>query len=280
MTIITSFLDEHISLLLGKDENFQLYWSTSSEDQQKEFLNLAKRIDSCACGEQNIVAGHVRASRELARYMVRIQETAFDYSRIPGDWLDFVRSESEKTDIYQQAKTLLHTFIESEKLQSTVTLYGGVKPEASIIRRMISPKTDDQFRQRLLDTWDIIRFRIVAPDLMTTRHVAMRVWERFFGEVVRCRNYYFRPKDDDHSDPYRGIHFELELIEERIVELQVLTMVRELVSILDHAPVFKKSVQLPSVDHQAWLFFFARKANLFDSQSLSRQLDNTSSGSQ
>lgn len=266
--MIESFLDKHVRLLLERDENFQWYWSALAAREQEGLLFLANEIDNCACREQNIIAGHVQVSRELARYMVRIQEMAFDYSRIPRDWLDFVRSDSEKTHVFEHAEGRLQRFVDSEKLRSSVRLYGGVKPEASIVRRMVSPKTGDQFRKQLLDTWDIVRFRIVAADVLTARHVAMRIWEYFFDEVVRCRNYYYRPKDDDHQDPYRGLHFELELVERRIVEVQVLTKIRELVSLFDHAPIFKKSLQLPSADHQAWLFFFSRKANLLDAQSI------------
>jgi hypothetical protein len=268
MATIESFLNAHVRLLLASDGNFQWYWSALAQSEQQGLLFLANEIDTCASLEQYIIAGHVRASRELARYMVRIQETAFDYSRIPRDWLDFVRSDSEKAHVYEQVSHLLKRFVENEQLRSSLKLYGGVKPEASLVRRMMSPKTDDQFRKQLLDTWDIVRFRIVAIDVLTARHVAMRIWEYFFDEVVRCRNYYFRPKDDDHQDPYRGIHFELELMPGRIVEVQVLTKIRELVSLFDHAPIFKKSVQLPSPDHQAWLFLFSRKANLLEAKSI------------
>lgn len=264
MASIESFLSDHISLLLTRDDNFWKYWSQLTAEDQSSFLRIAKDIDNCGDGEETIVAQHVRTSRLLTRFMIRVQDIPFDYSRLPDDWLDFVRDQEGKEKLLAQAASLLRGFLTSEHLQSNILMYGNIKPEESLIKRMVKPKGGDQFRRRLLDTWDIVRFRIVTPNLLLTRHVALRILEEQFDKIVRCRNYYFRPKDDDHSDPYRGIHFELETAPGRIVELQVLTRAREVVSFLDHAPSFKKSLQLPSAKHEAWLFFFARKANLFD----------------
>jgi hypothetical protein len=272
MSDLGSFLDEHIALLSGKDTHFQAYWSKLSDEEKEQFRRLAGDIDSCGSGEEKIVAGHVNASRTLARFMVRIQEAPFNYSRLPGDWVDFVHSPSEKENLFKETVNILEGFIRKELSGPGVRLYGNIKMEDSLMRRMILPKTEDQFRRRLLDTWDVVRFRIVAPDLVVARHAALRIWEVFFEKVVRCRNYYFRPKDGEHSDPYRGVHFELEPIEGRIIELQVLTRARELVSFLDHASFFKKSLQLPSAEHEAWLFFFSRKANLLDLRLIPREL--------
>jgi hypothetical protein len=266
MSAIRSFLNEHVDLLSARDVHFQAYWSKLSDEERRLFWKLAGDIDSCGSGEGNIMAGHVNASRRLARFMVRIQEVPFNYCRLPKDWDDFVHSASEKKRLFEETVGILEWFIRKELPGAGVRLYGNIKMEDSLMRRMLLPKTGDQFRRRLLDTWDVVRFRMVAPDLLVARHTALRVWEVFFEKVVRCRNYYFMPKDGEHSDPYRGVHFELEPMEGRIVELQVLTHARELVSFLDHASFFKKSIQLPSAEHEAWLFFFSRKANLLDLQ--------------
>jgi hypothetical protein len=257
-------LQEFIGLLLQSDSNFQKYWGKCSEKLRNEFLVLGYQIESVGFSDslgENYV---VDVLRELSRYMVRIQDIPFDYKRIPPDWVDIVRDARAKEELYDYANKELLGFLASCCDNMRIKFYGGIKSEESLMRRLTRPKNQDQFRKVLLDTWDVVRFRIVVPDICVLRDIALSVWEGYFSRVLRCRNYYYHPKDHNRMDPYRAVHFEIEISEGRIIELQLMTYARELVCFLDHAPNFKRSVSVFNSIQLKWLNNISLKSNIYD----------------
>jgi hypothetical protein len=260
----SSFTDAHIQLLLEHDSHFQTYWRSRDEMAQEAFLTCIHEIECVSKEEGNLLTEHVRVSHDLARFMVRIQDEPFDYNRLASDWIDFVRDEEAKKKLYDIALRELSSFMQRHVHAQEYILYGGIKQESALVRRMLVPKSEEQFRRSLLDTWDVVRFRLVASDLNVLRGLALLFWEEYFDRIIRCRNYYFRPKDGVHTDPYRAVHFELEIQNGRIIELQMMSQSREIITHLDYAPMFKKTIRFLSAEHEAWLLSLSLKSNLLD----------------
>ena len=257
-------LQDFIDLLIENDSNFQGYWKLRSEESLEKFFSLGREIESVALRDR-VNPNYLRdALEKLSQYMVRIQDTPFDYSRIAIDWIEVVRDDEAKKELYEFANSEIIHFCRSHCTDDRIKLYGGIKSEESLTRRLTRPKTEDQFRKVLLDTWDVVRFRIVAPNIMVLRDVALHMWEDYYSQVLRCRNYYFHPKDHNQMDPYRAIHFELEISPGRIIEIQLMSKSRELVCLLDHAPMFKKTLDVFTIPQLEWLTDISLKSNIFE----------------
>jgi hypothetical protein len=259
-----NFIPDHFDLLLSTDRYFRQYWEHLGQGGQDELIRLLSSIEQLPVNGAELLAEHLRISRLFARYMVRVQDVPFDYMRLSADWPDIACDEREKLLLFTLASERLDQFLIDVGLHTAIRLYGSIKSTEALTRRMMAPKTEDQFRRALLDTWDVVRFRMIAADLSALRQLALTVWEELYEAVIRCRNYYFRPKDDDHGEPYRGVHFELELQAGRVVEVQLLTRAREMIGWLDHGPLFKRAITLPSPEHEAWMWALSRKANVYE----------------
>ena len=258
-------LQELFDLLIHNDPNFQEYWKFRSLASQKKFLTLGREIESIDLKDRYSLKYINYVHNKLSQYMVRIQDAPFDYSRIPVDWIDVVRDKEAKLELYKTAKSKIDRFFQSHCTDERVELYGGIKSEESLTRKLTRPKqTNDQFRTMLLDTWDVVRFRIVAPNISVLRDIALNMWEQHYLRVLRCRNYYFHPKDHNQMNPYRAIHFELEIYSGRIIEVQLMTKSRELVCLLDHAPMFKKSLGVFTLSQLEWLTNISLKSNVYE----------------
>jgi hypothetical protein len=83
--------------------------------------------------------------------------------------------------------------------------------------------------------------------------------------VVRRRNYYLRPHEGS-GDPYRAVHFELQDEENWLVEVQVMTALREAVGLIDHSLVHKRSTAFLEARHERWLKDLSYAANILDAE--------------
>ena len=213
-------------------------------------------------------SGYFSESQRGRRYLSCIPQKDLDYGRRPPDWPEFVADHQAKNDLFRISEDDLKRFFKERIKDGSVRLYGGLKPETSLDANLGKMKHGTSARQRLRDTWDVVRFRVVTRDLSLLRDVGIDLWQGYLDEIVRCRNYYLQPKGDSILDSYRALHFEIEIIPQRWIELQVLTEARDIVGYLDYSVSFKMLLPPLGNGHLRWLQDFSLKANVFDYQAI------------
>jgi hypothetical protein len=147
---------------------------------------------------------------------------------------------------------------------SGVFIYGGLKPAASIERKIQEYRTG----QGELDLWDLVRFRPVVPNIRAACGLSAAVLESFGNGVVRCRNYYTKPRNG-WEDPYGAIHFELRLDDQSdcdFFEVQILTLAREAVGLLDHNMIQERSLGCRRSWYRGLLHHLSYAANIQDAE--------------
>jgi hypothetical protein len=267
-----SFFVRTHKFLLERDENYALLWRTLPDDRVAAIAQCWERLDSNSLLDDNAdLSGlHRVATRATARYFVHVQEREIEYSRVRPDWYEFTLNEKAVKLLYDDALKRLQIFAD-QHLVGPPVLYGGVKPQTSIHEKLIRKfdgVKDQRIRPEVVDTWDVVRFRLVLPDLSTVRAASMIFWEVFFDDVMRCRNYYYRPRVNGEGDAYRAIHFELLDVRGRVIEVQMISRLREVISLFDHSFVFKRRFPFLSLTHERWLRSRSLMANILDSDAL------------
>lgn len=262
------FLQKHISFLLNRDPFFVAFWDGLGKEGQLVALERLSEIDLVARSRfPGLGKLHSNADDITRRFFVVVQEEEFQYTRIPRHWVEFVRDKPAKEGLFSNSLSELERFLRSYEFDREIRLYGGIKPDESIDRKYgIAKKRGGM--QKINDLWDVVRFRMVAESISDVRSIAVRLWMSYFENVVRCRNYYFRPKNGDGNDPYRAVHFELEIFPRKLIEIQVMTRSRELLCYLDYAPHFKGHTPFTSWRQRRWLTHFSQKANVYDCQKI------------
>jgi hypothetical protein len=258
----TSYLSAHIDLLERGDTAYKAFWTSLTEDAQRNYRKLWNEIDGSTRGDL-LSREYSSANDTTQRWFLRVQEKEFQYSKIPSDWIQLVRDMSAKQHLYELGLARLTEFISLSGVKG-LRVYGGIKPDESLDRKIFESRQGNAVQVNLLDLWDVVRFRIVAEDLDTLLEVSVKFWEWMFGDILRCRNYYYRPRLGNPDDAYRAIHFELVADRERMVEVQMMTRCREAIGLLDHALLFKKTLQFLDANHRQWLIEFSKKGNVYD----------------
>ncbi|MCE9537666.1 MAG: hypothetical protein K8R85_00385 [Bacteroidetes bacterium] len=265
-------IEECIKYLLKQDPFFFSQWTSLPETEKLELIQLHKRIEAVGSATlDQLPQLQEDAFKSTKRLFVSVQELEFLYSRIPQDWAQFAKDKEEKSMLFEKTKHIFDSF-RHEFLPSNVRLYGGIKSDSSIDDKLFIIKDGDAVQRNVLDLWDLVRFRLIAPDLNTLLKVGHSCWEIFFDKVLRCRNYYYRPKGGFYYDPYRAIHFQIEIVPKRMVELQLQTHVRESICWLDYL-IFKKNHKKLDKDIGDWIKLQSIKANIFEAAELDGKFD-------
>ncbi len=268
-----SYLQLHLDLLKKEDKHFAAFWDALSQDQRDGYLANWRLLDGFASQHaENLERLHSGASEFTRRWFVRVQEKEFSYSAIRTDWPVIARSPEALSSLLDGTSERLQDFLGIVHLEQSVAYYGGVKPLDSIDEKLLQSREGDAVQRRLTDLWDLVRFRLVTDDLDDLLSLAIQFWELFLDDVVRCRNYYYRPRNGFSADAYRAIHFELKDRESNLAEIQMMTSNREAVSLLDHWHIFKGSGSFVDAAHEEWIKLMSYSANVVDSETF-RELD-------
>lgn len=257
-------LQQHIEYILQVDPFFSDYWKQLDSVRQENFWNLNRDIENVLRQDNMIIPMHRRAHEYTKRFFLMVQEKDFEYTRIPDDWSAFVRDAKAKKELYHFSSHILKQFVSKCTNSDQIVLYGGVKADSSIDRKIGIKRSGNAIQQNLRDLWDVVRFRIVAPNLPSMLEIGVGLWETFFDDVIRCRNYYYRPKSDHIDDPYRAIHLEIEVSPGRMIEVQLVSRIREVISFLDHCVYFKRHEEFINDKQEIWLLRHMWKANILD----------------
>lgn len=253
----------HIEYVTRLDFTFSTFWNQLDEPSQLVFLNRANGIEEAFQGPRDaLLEAHKEAGHVTCQFLFGVREAERDYARRPIDWVDFVGDESAKKQLDAHMSAELESFVRDKPWY----FYGGVKPLTSLDRKVKRQNERTGVDGTFRDMWDVVRFRIVVPTICELRSAAIAVWSKWSYGVVRCRNYYMHPKFNDYNDPYRAIHFEIEILAGRWVELQLLTEIRNTVGHLDFDMLFRKTIEPLSPEHLEWLWEFSLKSNIRDVQ--------------
>lgn len=258
-------IGKHVNHLRRHDSDFRRYWDGIGASKRRHFLDLAKAADGLSfTGTAELAKAHREASLAIRHYLYGIRESERAYERRPDDWVDFVGDRAERQHLADHCKSELRVFLQGK----IARFYGGLKPLKSLDRklRQQSGGSNTNFR----DMWDVVRYRVVVEAIPELRAMALEIWRRWNTDIVRSRNYYMHPKGDSLHDPYRAIHFELEIMPKRWVEVQLLTEARDFIGHMDFALLFKCNVPPMSPHHQSWMWDLSRKINILDAESVTR----------
>ena len=260
-------LEHLIEILLSKDPYFSLYWTELGPIAQKYFWRLNDQISSISPLHASNRETAIKSSQ---RFLSAVPEREFQWSMCFSDkakWLNFAFNDKAKIEWLEETSSILEPFTQSQ-LQNRVCyrIYSNIKPTPSI-RREIRDVDGNDDPERIIDVWDVIRWRIVVPDYQTLRYICLRFWETYFEHIGYCRNFYFRPRVGSSNPPYRGIHFILCPHRDRLFEVQIQTEARDMMCFLDHSILFKKLFNI-GPDLTKWLFEQSWKVNIYETQSI------------
>lgn len=209
---------------------------------------------------------HALASGLLRSQFATLPERDFPEAPAAGAWIQLARDPARLRSLWHAGQRLSTEILRLAALDGKALAYGCIKPQASVERKIRLYRTG----RAELDLWDLVRFRIVVPTVHLAYRVAELVATVFVHKVERLRNYYQNPREGA-GDAYRGVHFELRLPASDLpsfLELQVLTLGRDVVGKLDHGVVREKASGICLPREVAWLRYLSYAANILDAARL------------
>jgi hypothetical protein len=248
-------LFRHIDYVAATDPLFEGSWATRGP---RCVPLLAEVERGAGCLHRQSIHwqhAHVRATRDGAQ-ICGVPDFEFGVAPRPNLWI--ARCMPAKASrLFEHWSRRLNRYLRSA-CSVPCTLYGGIKSPAGIWRRIQQWSRGADF-----DLWDGVRFRVVVAGIREMTAIAWLLFHEFRNRIVRCRNYYARPRHGP-MDPYRAVHLELQSDDEDFLEIQLVSARREAVGLIDHSVVLKRRVPLVSSLHEAWLRRLSWTANLLD----------------
>ncbi len=237
--------DTIISFLLEYDYNFKKFWINFEDKDKFEFIRICNLFDDRINKEpDDLMSIQEEIHLNLRTQCSIIQEREITYTMMPKNW-DFILEDKKRLEkCYKTNLRNLKFIIESNNFTEHLKIYGGIKPSDSIKSKIFMVKESDNIaRKTLIDIWDIVRYRICCNNLNHLLEISFHIWDYYFDKIIKCKNYYFTPRGDSAIDTYRAIHFQILDNNNSMFELQIMTVYREAVSLIDHSIKFKKSLQ-------------------------------------
>jgi hypothetical protein len=248
----------HHFYLMTFDSNFLWRWTRmTAVERENHFHNLFlidKLRKDLERSRQDLSRLHVETSKLLERAFASAPQLDFPKRPTAPEWILFARDEKKKKRSYACGLSLLTSFL--AECPVAARLYGGIKNRSSI-----EAKIDVYSKGGELDLNDVIRFRIVLPDLNDMSSFCAAFAESF--HLYRCRNYYLQPRNGE-DDPYRAVHYEIVDTDGNFIEVQAQSALREAVGLADHSLVLKKCIAFINHAHREWLRNISFVANVLD----------------
>jgi hypothetical protein len=253
-------LSSHIQYLSAVDQPFQRSWSHRGACCGPLLRAMEQSRNVMEGNVVDVRTAHRRASQVLIRIFGDLPDLDFRITPRTSQWIAFARSPRRVNALYRHANSRLRRLISDV---GKFSWYGGVKAAEDVEARIRAWPNG----QLLPDLWDVVRYRLVCDDIDQLVRAARQLLAYFSDRVVRCRNYYVRPRNG-MDDPYRALHIELQYESEEVVEIQLLTSNREAIGQIDHSLVLKKSVPPLGSCHIFWLCELSWVANIMDTLAL------------
>jgi hypothetical protein len=259
-------IERHIAILLDRDPFFRQYWEELTPPARQQRLDVTRRLEEIHPDADEVAhAEYAWSSEKMRRYLSCIPQRDPDFERRPKAWLDLIQEQETMHRVHDRARNELEAFRAAAGAPAT-RLYGGLKPIASLDTSFEQPKPHWAARRNRRDAWDAVRFRIVCEDVIALRTTCMQMLQYFIDDVVKCRNYY--TAGIGINDLYRAVHFELAIERGCVVEVQILTELRDWIGFLDYSFTFKKKLHFLDQAHEEWLAALAARATIADARRL------------
>lgn len=249
-------LRRHLEYLLAHDFWFYEAWNAWGRIRRARFLSIAAKLDTIA-SEPQLEKQYSEITMDFRRLFLMVPERDIVESIIKmSGWIKFATDTDEKEEVFEAAfHHLARALNSNERPLSYLYLYGGLKMTDHLLKVPTNNKEDaSQISKILGDLWDIVRLRIVAQSPLEVALISLKLWEHHLDDMIKARNYYLNPRASTRwfRHPYRAVHFQMPILD-RMVELQVMTSVFEVISYLDHAVLFKKRLDPLDEEHLKWL---------------------------
>jgi hypothetical protein len=264
LTTISS-LYGHLNLLYSADPNVRSSWVRAHRRRQARYLRRLARAESCRlklASNSECERVHAAASAVLAAQSSGPPDLAFPEAPPPQTWLRLASDSDRLHDLCSTAVGKLWPVISAANQGEPCFCYGGVKPKASVDRRV------REFAAGVceLDLWDFSRCRVVVEDVCAVFRTSEAILAAWQSGVVRYRDYYRSPRGGG-QDPFRAVHMELRMGNPEageFVEVQVLTITRDAIGMLDHTIKRDRAVERCTVRHEEWLHGLSLAGNILD----------------
>lgn len=246
--------------LLATQTDFPHQWNRLGATNQRIYRSVLGSIESLRkqYGQGGALrAAHSQADRRLKACLEGIAEKPFPKSANVEVWL----RTSEDPEAIERAflrswERLEYFFLGAET--SYVMRWNSIKSSKKVLSKIQAFAQDGTE----LDLWDMVRFRTSVASAVDLRKLGQQILDYFGGDVRRVRNYYVLPRGGA-TDSYRALHFEI-LAGETFFELQVHTVARDLIGLLDHDLTGTKRVAFLHDAHREWLEELRMAANIYD----------------
>jgi hypothetical protein len=265
---MTCSLVDHLNYVHAADAELHEAWRGEDLLSYYPHLQTLARIDAYRStlpeSDDDMRRLHSAAAGLLAQRCTQRAETEVRELPPAGAWIRLARDPTRLKKLYARAVRQLTRLIGASADKELVLYYGGIKPRASIERALRKYSSG----RGVLDLLDLVRFRIVAADIQSVHSFSDTILDHYEGRVLRYRNYYLKPRDG-WDDPYRAVHFALQVDtrdDAAIVEVQVLTLARDSVGMIDHAVVHERAIPFLGWWHEQWLLSVSYSANILDAQ--------------
>jgi len=256
-------INRYIDLTIANDENFYAYWSKSQESHRARIRSSLIEIDQWRSVEQNeIIQLRTEAYRKSRSMLSVVPELRLSYASIPEKWLLAIDDELRLRKAYARSEEVVRSLVKKTNLsQEKIHLTGGIKSSNSIKKKFKENKAHKN-KEIIPDFFDLIRFRISVESISILAKISSLMWSINFDNIICCRNYYFYPRGGNPNDSYRAVHFIMRDGFGDIFELQIMTLYRTSICLMDHAVSFKKSIKHFDDNHQEWLINMSKNCNL------------------
>jgi hypothetical protein len=246
-------LPDHFNYVYAEDPEIPLFLRRSGSRTASRYLDALRSVEKrsrqlpSSTSERSLL--HFRAVRQSAELLSAIAERDCASTPDPAEWAAFARDREQLLALYRESHLLIGAALRAARIPG-LRFYGGVKSRAAIESKLRRHSITGE----PLDLLDCVRFRVVVPDLSAVLVLSQLIWKVFEEIIIRCRNYYVRPRQG-WNDPYRGIHYALQIGPSpvHIVELQVLTLAKDTVGLVDHALVHHGSLPFVGRGHRLLL---------------------------
>ena len=260
-------LEKLIPLLIDKDKYFRDFWDKKTIEEKEEFQLFIRNVDDLYPDDDGILQNLLNMSNDIGKRKfasLREKRTSEKFPSLKR--IDTIcRNRKMQKQFFLEAQTALNMFSQKSLHQIKYSIYGGIKPMESIFKKEFKEKEFYQ-NDQMLNLWDIIRFRYVVDtydDLITT---ANKIWIAFENVIVKARNYYYTAQNKDNSNIYKALHFIL-LFDKSdfIIEIQLYTKHREIISFFDYHYLYKYNLGIPK-DLNKWLKSISKKILINEAQ--------------
>jgi ppGpp synthetase/RelA/SpoT-type nucleotidyltranferase len=254
----------YIRYLEPSDSDFREFWSHLPQALQWQYLAQLLDIGTL---QDNLGATlhveHIEALNSITRHFEDVGQVPLSFSKLAERVSAFTRdTEAKCVALREMHASLENVFGGSGE---NVYWYGQLKPAASLHRKLTRLGLDRTDVTADNQIFDAVRFRVVAPSLLGVRRTAQTFRDYFGSRVVACRNFLAYPRYSASNDTYKAIHFILLTADfKNAIEVQLMTVNREAVCLIDHFVEFKGRGNDVPADMRDWLVLFSMAANVAD----------------